>query len=238
MSDGNDQSTFGDCPPELLRFFKKRKYAEEFISGIIRVGSLRYYQCIEDEKRKDPNEGSSSFTVLDENILTVKTNTNLDIGEISVAPGIMHINAITADPIYILSCTDPQRADIAKLKEEFGKHVVRISDPIELGQKLTYKFFELDPKHPFACKKVDCCKVSYGVNQLRDKEPSNHEIHKSSIAQKPAKFSKEGEVRLIVIPDLLKFKKNRDGDRVFDNYYSFDLDGPLNCAQMFDENKC
>ena len=145
MGDGEGiatPKTFSDYPPELLRFFDERKHAEEFLAGIIRLGSLRYYKCDADRKRNDPSEGRGLIT-----------------------PGSISFNASYVGPLYILSCTDPQRADIAKLKEKFGKHVVRITDPRQLGQQLTDKFSELNPTDPFAGRIVQCCRVRYDENR-------------------------------------------------------------------------
>ena len=62
MSDREDMATpktFGDYPPELLRFFEKKEYAEQFLAGVIRLGSLFYYksdadqECDADEERNE-----------------------------------------------------------------------------------------------------------------------------------------------------------------------------------------
>ncbi len=218
MNDGKDKLTFGDYPPELLRFFEEREHAEEFISGNIRIGSLDYYKGVEDQTINDPSEGTGLFIAPSEGL------------------GYIYNIATYASPMYILSFTDPRRANIAKLKEKFGKqHVVRITNPIELGQKLTDTFCKLDPTHPFADMVVECCKVRYDENQRRDTEPTLSEIYELSTRQKPSKFSEEYEFRLIVPTALHKFEKNKEGKRIFCDHYYFDLGGPLNCAQILDE---
>ena len=47
-----------DTPKYLYRFFSKKEYRNQFIQGLIRFGRLEVYKEIEDEERKDIDEGS------------------------------------------------------------------------------------------------------------------------------------------------------------------------------------
>ena len=238
MGNGEDMATpktFGDYPLELLRFFKKKEHAEQFLAGVIRLGSLCYYKFDADQERNDPSEGRGLITAPVENVVTVKTNTDFDRIEISEAPGNRSYNASYAVPLYILSCTDPQKADIAKLKKKLGKHVVQITDPRQLGQQLTDRFSKLDSTDPFYGMIVQCFRVRYDENEHQDTEPTTPELFELSVAQKPAKFSEQCEVRLAVPTEMHKFEKNKDGKHVFGEHYCFDLGGPLNYAQILDE---
>ena len=229
-------NTFCDYPPELLRFYKEKEHAEQFIAGVIRLGSLCYYKCVEDATIRDSSEGTGLITAPVENVVTVKTNADFDLTELSEAPGNKSFNASYAGPLYILSCTDPKMADIAKLKRKWNRdYVVRITDPRQLGQQLTEKFSELDPKNPFSSSPILCCRVSYDKNQYRDTEPTTCELFELSVAQKSTEFSEECEVRLVVPTEMHKFNKNKDGKRVFCDHYCFDLGGPLNYANILDE---
>ncbi len=244
MGNGEDMTTprtFGDYPLELLRFFKKKEYAEQFLAGVIWLGSQCYYkfdadqECDADPERNDPSEGRGLITAPVENVVTVKTNTDFDRIELSGAPGNMSYNASYAGPLYILSCTDPQKADMAKLKKKFGKHVVQITDPRQLGQQLTDRFSKLDSADPFHGMIVQCFRVRYDENEHQDTEATTSELFELSVAQKPAKFSEQCEVRLVVFTEMQKFEKNKDGKPVFGEHYWFDLGGPLNYVQILDE---
>ena len=223
MSDGEDMATpktlGDDYPLELLRFFKEKEHAEQFLAGVIRLGSLWYYksaeqECDADQARNDPSEGRASITTPD-------------------YPGGIHASATM--PVYILSFTDPQKADIAKLKKKLGKHVVQITDPRQLTQQLTDRFSKLDSTDPFCGRPVQCYRVRYDENEHQDTEPTNPELFELSKAQKPAKFSEQCEVRLVVFAEMPKFEKNKDGKPVYGEHYCFDLGGPLNYAQILDE---
>ena len=161
MSDGEDMATpktlDDDYPLELLRFFKEKEHAEQFLAGVIRLGSLCYYKSAEQERdadpaRHDPSEGRGLITAAVENVVTVKTNTDFDrIDKISEAPGDVSYYLNYVGPLYILSCTDPQKADIDELKKEnLGKYVVQITDPRQLAQQLIDRFSKLDSTDPFA----------------------------------------------------------------------------------------
>ena len=245
MSDREDMATpktFGDYPPELLRFFEKKEYAEQFLAGVIRLGSLFYYksdadqECDADEERNDPSEGRGLITAQVENVVTVKTNIDFDRIKISEAQGYWSYHLSYAGPLYILSFTDPQKADIAKLKKtKLGKHVVQITDPRRLGQQLTDRFSKLDSTDPFCGMIVQCFRVRYDENEHQDTEPMTSDLFELSVAQKPAQFAEQCEVRLVVPTEMHKFEKDKDGKRVFGEHYCFDLGGSLNYAQILDE---
>ncbi len=101
----------------------------------------------------------------------------------------MFHNVSYAGPLYIISCTDPKKADVAKL-EKLGKHVVQIADPRQLGQQLTDRFSKLDSTDPFYGMIVQCFRVRYDENEHQDTKQTNSELFELSVSQEPAKFSK------------------------------------------------
>jgi len=219
----------GDYPPELLRFFRKKEYAEQFLAGVVRFGLLDYYKEIEDEARKDSAEGTGSFTAPAERVTTVIVNDKAEAVDVREAPGDIHHHSVFDNPIYIMSCTEQTSEDIEYLKKKFGEYVVRITNPFQLGQDLTDKLSEFDATHPLAGGVVECAKVDYDKGERREREPSREEMLKSAYAQKPAYFSDECEYRLVIFrrPPVTK----RESERTIE----IELDAPLKCAEWFEQ---
>lgn len=221
--------TFGDYPPELLRFFGKREHAEQFLAGSVRFGLLDYYKGIEDKARKDAAEGAGSFTAPAESVTTVTFNADGEVVKVSEAPGDVHHHVDFGNPTYIVSCVDSRSADIGQLKEKFGPYVVRITNPIRLGQDLTNKLSELDVTHPLAGGVVECAKVDYDKGQRRENEQGQEERLKAAYAQKPAEFSDECECRLVIFRRHPVTRGESESDVVVE------LDGPLEYADFLEE---
>ena len=221
--------TFGDYPPQLLRFFKERAHAEQFMAGSVRFGLLDYYKEVEDEARKDAAEGAGSFTAPAESVTTIKVDKNGDTISVDEAPGDVHHQVDFGNPTYIVSCSDPRKAAVEKLREKFGPHVVRITDPVRLGQDITDKIAEYDNTHPLAGSVVECAEVTYDKGQRRKVEQDKWEVLRTAYAQKPAEFSEEYEYRLVVFRRHLVNRDKSERNAVVE------LDGPLDYVELLSD---
>ena len=194
-----ERKTFGEYPPVLLKYFPKKEYADQFLAGSIRLGSLHYYANIEDAARQDSGEGKGAFVAAAKSVITVHFDEDGEAVGQSEAPGDIHHHIDLGNPTYIVCCTDPEDADIDALKNKFGPFVVRINDPMLLGQALTDHFTGLEKPHPLANGIVECARVAYDKGGRRDAEPNNEEMFRAAFTQKPPNYADENEVRLVVM---------------------------------------
>lgn len=199
MNDKKRFETFGDYPQALFKFFPKKDYADQFLAGAVRFGSLAYYATIEDDDRQDAGEGKGAFAAPAESVTTVHLDGDGEVIGATKAPGDMNHQIDLGNPTYIVCCTDPEGSDMDRLKEKFGPYVVRIDDPVRLGQELTDQFAELEKTHPLAGSLVECARVVYDKGERRDTEPTNEEMFRAAFTQKPPSYAEENEVRLVVI---------------------------------------
>lgn len=81
----------------VYRYFSDIKWANSFVEGNIRFGSLSYYKSLEDSARRDENEGSSLFG--HEGGLLVN---NISTGVGGVMPGYLFESSVKSDEIFIL----------------------------------------------------------------------------------------------------------------------------------------
>ena len=141
---------------------------------MVRLGSLKGYQEIEDECRADEREGIASWT-----------------GSRGIRGG-----GIEIYPVYLLCASGPS-VDLSYLREKYGKWVVRIKSPIRLREQLSIATpvntnMEL-------WKTVELEKVSYTID-----EPITWMTHdapkafKLSYTQKPQRYQADCEYRYVI----------------------------------------
>ena len=207
--------TFGDYPATLVRFFSSQEYAEAFLAGSVRFVLLDQYI--------ETNEAESVLSVH----LDAEGN---QVGQ-SEAPGDMNYQVVGATPTYIVSFTDPEGADIRRLKEKFGPYVVRITDPVRLGQALTDALQRLGGDHPLNGRIVEAARVTYDEGGRRDAEPDIEETFKASYSQKKPRYAEENEVRLVTF--VTKPVSRADAERTI----TIEI-GPLNYAELLGSTRC
>lgn len=118
-------------PKRLLRFFKEKQHAEEFVSGKIRIGKISCYRDIEDS-RKDDSEGTSSFiwdTPAPELIIDKRTMKTIGITKSQTEK--IKWNGTLINPLYLL-CTTRIRVNKIIVADKFGRYFVDINDPSRL----------------------------------------------------------------------------------------------------------
>ncbi|MDP2223896.1 MAG: hypothetical protein Q8J83_05740 [Nitrosomonas sp.] len=116
-------------PKRLYRFFDKHEYAEAFMAGRVRFGTLQSYkEEYEDKERGDRTEGMGDLQVSGEALIV-----NVARGMSRTVPGIENL-AVRADPrnhfiACFMACDED---DLPVRAKEFGEHCVAIEDPAAL----------------------------------------------------------------------------------------------------------
>ena len=94
------------------------------------------------------------------------------------------------------------------ISNEFGKYIVRISNPRKLAEDIT-SFLENMP-HKFAGG-IEGLTVKYNKGHIFDKDMGNIERTALSYSQKPEKFSPDNEFRFVsIIMDRPSIQYNED----------------------------
>lgn len=161
------------APARLLRAFDERAYLQDFLSGKVRLQLHGVYRSIEDERRRDTQEGNARLTVP-------------GLGGVDVSfGGSFH------DPVYLLCCSDPA-ADVSM----FGRWVVRINDPVALLEALGAASSPIPGR---SLDEVRLLRVRYSKGLRATNTPEPQERLHLMMAQKPASFEPEREWRYVVM---------------------------------------
>lgn len=165
-------NAYGEFESVLYRAFKKKEYAEQFISGKIRFGSIYKYKRIEDLKLQDKTEGEAHVTV-----------DNVDHHS---------MNASTHTYIYCF-----HRSIEAAKEAGFGEYIVRLENPISLAISITDSLKMLNGKFYGG---VEGVVVEYNKGESRPEAMSTLEMARLTYAQKPrCPFVIENELRFVVL---------------------------------------
>ena len=184
-----------ELPTFVYRAFDNETYAKDFVdSGRIRLRALRKYQDIEDLTRRDSTEGVAHVRFPDV-VTTVHYNAETGEAHSSQGPGTMHSHASMGNQIYIL-CTSLPQVDIQYLREQFGRHVVRIGQPRRLATDLQRA---LDSAQGSVRGRVDFSNVEYTKGDLVAADPGPGERYRLSYIQKLREFAPQHEFRFAVI---------------------------------------
>jgi hypothetical protein len=168
-----------DLPDVLFRAFSCRPFAEDFIAGRFRLGSLAHYLDTPDESRQDSSEGTAIYR----DASGIKTTS--DNGNIREQ--------------YILSCSTKD-VDISYLRKKMGGYIVKIHDPSALAREMEY-FLENNSVRTF--NGVHGRLVEYTKNEVIHDEPDNFDL---SSRQKNRGNAEENEYRLFFILSRQDFR--------------------------------
>jgi hypothetical protein len=159
----------------LFRRFSELKYAEAFVHGSIRLGSLRYYREIEDPLRRDELEGFGHFTSDGE-------EWHIDIDA----------------PIYVL-CMSRPNGNAPPGAGALGENVVIVHDPAALAADLERQM-RVDGIQCFG--PVHGRRVEYTGGEVVNVPDAPMARALYSVSQKPARFQAEREYRIFVYLNL------------------------------------
>jgi hypothetical protein len=180
-------------PHALLRFFSEEDHARCSVEGKLRFGLLRRYRT-EEGSRKDETEGRVSFywnqkapqVLLD-------TETRQVIGGGMSNRNIQYTGS-SLHPHFIL-CTSHYEANWQTLTANFGRHVVRISDPVVLLERIKAAWQD----NPWAsASPAFIAPVVYNKGGLLEPNPSLIAPPQYVYSQKSVRFEEEREFRYVL----------------------------------------
>ncbi len=153
------------------RAFKKEEYARAFVeNGHTRICDLFTYTNIEDDTRRDENEGNLLFR--DEQ------------GK--------HFVSLNGFMMYPL-CMSTSEVSLDHLKEKYGNWVVRINNPVALADDIGDALTAQDIKH----LGIYCIKVKY-TNEERPTVPQDLDSARAVYSFKHTSFNNDCECRIVV----------------------------------------
>ncbi|MEZ0123549.1 MAG: hypothetical protein AB9Q23_05970 [Candidatus Reddybacter sp.] len=161
--------TIGEYPETLFRAFDKLEYAQQFLNGYLRFGTVLGYTEIEDEGRRDVTEG---------------------VGHI-VHKGLGTKVMFCSNVFYALCC---HRTLEAALEVGHGKFIVEIFDPLHLAEDITRVLRSSPAKHFGG---VEGVAVEYDKGNEFEHELSSYEKSRLTYSQKPASYKPEHEFRFV-----------------------------------------
>ena len=161
--------TIGEYPDILFRAFDRFEYAQQFLNGFVRFGTVLGYVNFEDGDRMDPTEGTGHYT----------------------ASGITSKIQFCSNVFYALCF---HRDLKSALETGHGKYVVEISNPLYLAEEITRSLRTLASKHFGGVEGVI---VEYDKGQEREGELDSYQKSRLTYSQKPEKYAHENEFRLV-----------------------------------------
>ncbi len=161
--------TIGEYPTILFRAFDKLEYAQQFLDGYLRFGTVLGYTKIKDKDRRDVTEG---------------------VGHICYKGSDTKV-MFCSTVFYALCCHSTLEA---ALEAGHGKFVVEIFDPLYLAEDITRVLRSLPAKYFGGVEGVN---VEYDKGNEVKHELSNYEKSRLTYCQKPASYKHEKEFRFV-----------------------------------------
>jgi len=120
---------------KVYRVFKSREFAERFLAGEIRFGSLEYYRGVEDGGRGDRTEGHGLHREYRKDRKAVRLSPAG--AEEFVSPGDVSVHSEVGNHVYVCCLTQPpDEAAWKQVRADFGEFVVEIDDAERLQQNV------------------------------------------------------------------------------------------------------
>jgi len=159
----------GEFPETLFRSFDQLEYAQQFLNGYIRFGTVLGYKEIEEEGRRDITEGTGHFT----------------------SNGIDTKIQFCSNVFYALCC----HKDIeSALNTGHGNYIVEIANPLLLAEELNRSIRNLESKHFGGIEGVV---IEYDKGCERNEKLDSYQKSRLAYSQKPEKYSMENEFRFV-----------------------------------------
>lgn len=191
-----------DLPDVLFRAFKCRSFAEEFVEGRFRLGSLAYYQDTPDKSRQDSSEGIASYRDT-KGVETISINGNIRNQ-------------------YVLCCSTKD-VDISYLRKKMGEYIVQIHDPSALAREME-RYIQNNRVPTF--NGVHGGLVEYTKNEVKHGELNPSDNFDLSLRQKNRGYAEECEYRLFFI------LSRQDPRFIQKNYFHINLGRRLKFAEI------
>lgn len=162
-------NTIGEFPSTIFRAFDKLEYAQQFLDGYLRFGTVLGYTEIEDDGRRDLTEG---------------------VGHINYEGSDTKIK-FCSNVFYTLCCHLTLEA---ALETGHGKYIVEIFDPQHLAEDITRVLRSSPAKHFGGVEGVT---IQYNKGNEVELELSSYEKSRLTYCQKPSSYAHEQEFRFV-----------------------------------------
>ena len=156
-------------PKKLFRVFDKLEYAQQFLDGYLRFGTVLGYTKVDDEGRRDETEGTG-------HIVYEGSDTKIEF---------------CSNIFYALCCHLTLNA---ALKSGHGKYIVEIFNPLHLAEDITRILRSSSAKHFGGIEGV---KIQYDKGEVVEDKLSSYDKSRLTYCQKPASYAHEEEFRFV-----------------------------------------
>lgn len=193
-------------PDFLYRAFEEEIHAIEFLErGKFRLGLLDVYKTIEEKHRRDQTEGTSN------------TYIETDFPDI-----LCELGGVDIMPKYLM-CTSSSKAEGSYIRENFGKYIVKINEPMIFLNDI-FNSRPCNSEMTFVGK-PKFKEVRYSKGQIQNIDPESMEAITLTYTQKPPSFKNDCEYRYIVTAlPCIKTKPEK--------YINYELNRRLNYLEI------
>lgn len=186
---------FGEFPEFCYKAYNKEDYAKQFIDrGNFLMGCIHSYKYIEDQSRRDPTEGSGLTE--EPGLVTVglfsQNHTEKPIWTRMHGYQKHHTELSNAKFCF---CTCLPDVDLAYVKKQFGRFIVKIKEPRQLAEDIKDYFISSGKKF----LRIEGRRVVYNKGQKQERKLTNNERMDLSYKQKPENYRLDCEFRIIAI---------------------------------------
>ncbi|AGS39463.1 hypothetical protein [Cycloclasticus zancles] len=161
--------TIGEYPKSLFRVFDKLEYAQQFLDGYLRFGTVLGYTEIEDKGRRDQTEGTG-------HIVNEGSDTKIKF---------------CSNIFYTLCCHLTLEA---ALETGHGIYIVEIFNPLHLAEDITRVLRSSSAKHFGGIEGVS---IQYDKGEVVEGKLSSYEKSRLTYCQKPVSYTHEEEFRFV-----------------------------------------
>lgn len=215
----------GEYPRTLYRFFKEKKYAEEFISrGKIRAGLISSYRKIECQNRRDESEGEAHYRMPGRVISCMFTRNSSEEPVCFEKDGLEEHHISHGNRIYLI-CSSLCLENLDQKISRFGAHIVKIHSPVSLAIDIDWSLNHPDGSGRFL---VDGRRVEYSKGEILAHVEDTKEYVDLGYIQKPPSFAVEDEFRYCLI-DMNTANLLKPAER---DYLDFEIGHELQYAEL------
>jgi len=189
---------YGSFPSPLYKGFPK-EYAILFVeNGSFIMRSINYYQYIEDQSRKDKDEGEGRVESIEEHQVLHIDQQSRNFLYSTIETGPVSYIFPSNNPRYIFCLSGPD-VDVKYLASQYGGSVVCIKQPNNLVRDIASYLKQQYPNLSDTMW-LECIKVRYDKGQLVQMYPKLdiNERLRMSYGQKEPRFSNDYEYRLVL----------------------------------------
>ena len=214
-------STF---PSPLYKVFKLEEHARDFMErGSLLMWSLSYFARIEDEERRDEDEGRGRVKIIGPRPVVVCNAESGEIQSVRSEIGDVYFSTGSIHPCYLYCFHGPQVDRDYLARGRYGRYVLRINDPDALVCEIRGYLERCSPNTMW----LHCAPVRYDRDQLQEKLPDPASVERLllSCCQKGEKDHVDCEYRLILRLPVPKSDSLPVAIRV-------ELQRPLDCVDI------